>query len=67
MSRRVDLSRERIPQLDEVNATIEPMQGFRMLPVAGLVTAGAFLSQLARATFLSTQYMRHHSVPLYTP
>ena len=67
VSRRVALARHRIPQLDEVNATIQPMHGFRMLPVAGLVTAGSFLSQLARTTFLSTQYMRHHSVPLYTP
>jgi len=67
VSRRVALKRDRIPQLSEVNATIEPMHGFRMLPVAGLVTAGAFLAQLARNTFLSTQYMRHHSVPLYTP
>src|SRR5438067_3862946 len=67
VSRRVALNRDRIPHLSEVNATIEPMHGFRMLPVAGLVTAGAFLAQLARNTFLSTQYMRHHSVPLYTP
>jgi phenylalanine-4-hydroxylase len=64
---RVALSRERIPQLDAVNAVIEPLHGFRMLPVAGLVTAGAFLERLARGVFLSTQYMRHHSVPLYTP
>ncbi len=38
-----------------------------MSPVAGLVTAKAFLGQLGHETFLSTQYMRHHSVPLYTP
>jgi phenylalanine-4-hydroxylase len=37
------------------------------MPVAGLVTAGAFLRELGRGVFLSTQYMRHHSVPLYTP
>ena len=67
VSRRVALARQRIPQLVEVNAVIEPMHGFRMTPVAGLVTAGAFLTKLARTTFLSTQYMRHHSVPLYTP
>ena len=65
--RRIALSRERIPQLAEVNAVVGPMYGFRMLPVAGLVTAGSFLAQLARGVFLSTQYMRHHSVPLYTP
>jgi phenylalanine-4-hydroxylase len=63
----IGLSRERIPQLGEVNEAIEPVEGFRMLPVAGLVTAGAFLTQLGRNVFLSTQYMRHHSVPLYTP
>jgi phenylalanine-4-hydroxylase len=63
----VSLSRERIPQLSEVNARITPPHGFRMLPVAGLVTAEAFLKQLGRKVFLSTQYMRHHSMPLYTP
>jgi phenylalanine-4-hydroxylase len=64
---RIALSRDRVPQLTEVNATIEPLHGFRMSPVAGLVTAKAFLGQLGREIFLSTQYMRHHSVPLYTP
>jgi phenylalanine-4-hydroxylase len=64
---RVALSRHNIPQLGAVNAVIEPMYGFQMMPVAGLVTAGAFLRELARGIFLSTQYMRHHSVPLYTP
>ncbi|GAC1428435.1 MAG: hypothetical protein NVSMB68_00430 [Thermoanaerobaculia bacterium] len=67
VSERIALSRTRIPQLREVNATLEPMHGFRMHPVAGLVSAGAFLSRLQEGVFLSTQYMRHHSVPLYTP
>ena len=66
-SQRVNLSRELIPQLRDVNQVIEPIHGFRMLPVAGLVTAGAFLERLDDAVFLSTQYIRHHSVPLYTP
>lgn len=64
---RIALSRVRIPQLAEVNTVIEPLHGFRMTPVAGLVAAKSFLTQLGRAVFLSTQYMRHHSVPLYTP
>jgi phenylalanine-4-hydroxylase len=64
---RIALSRERIPQLTEVNATIQPLHGFRMVPVAGLVAAKAFLTRLGCDVFLSTQYMRHHSVPLYTP
>jgi phenylalanine-4-hydroxylase len=64
---RVALSRTAIPQLSEVNRKITPIEGFRMLPVAGLVSAGAFLTRLDEGVFLSTQYMRHHSVPLYTP
>ena len=39
----------------------------QMLPVAGLISARGFLSCLGRGVFLSTQYMRHHSMPLYTP
>jgi phenylalanine-4-hydroxylase len=38
-----------------------------MLPVAGLVAPRTFLTHLGRGVFLSTQYMRHHSAPLYTP
>jgi len=64
---RVRLPHQRIPQLSEVNAVIRPMLGFRMLPVAGLVSARTFLEYLARDVFLSTQYMRHPSRPLYTP
>ena len=55
-----------IPQLATVNAMLAP-SGMRMLPVAGLVTPRAFMVHLARGVFLSTQYMRHHSAPLYTP
>ena len=38
-----------------------------MLPVAGLVSGRMFLGMMGKGVFLSTQYMRHHSVPLYTP
>lgn len=61
------LGTERIPQLSEVNPLLSAASGFRMLPVAGLVSARAFLSKLADHVFLSTQYIRHASVPLYTP
>lgn len=66
-ARTVALRRDRVPQLREVNAVLAPAFGFRMLPVAGLVSERMFLSYLNRSAFLSTQYMRHHSVPLYTP
>lgn len=61
------LDHVRIPQLADVNAVLAPRTGFRMVPVAGLVASRAFLSNLGRATFLSTQYIRHESRPLYTP
>jgi phenylalanine-4-hydroxylase len=63
----MDLGKERIPQLTQVNQVLAATTGFRMLPVAGLVTDRTFLTYLSRGIFLSTQYIRHHSRPLYTP
>jgi len=57
----------RIPQFAELNARIGPATGFRLLPVAGLLSARRFFEYLADGVFLSTQYIRHHSRPLYTP
>lgn len=61
------INHRRIPQLAEVNQRLEPTTGFRLLPVAGLVTSRHFLGSLAKGIFLSTQYIRHESRPLYTP
>jgi phenylalanine-4-hydroxylase len=58
---------DRIPQLREVNEKVEGLSGFRLEPVAGLVEPRVFLESLASGTFLCTQYIRHHSTPLYTP
>ncbi|MFZ9886488.1 MAG: phenylalanine 4-monooxygenase [Myxococcota bacterium] len=66
-SARLGLSRTRIPQFQELNAVLQPAFGFRLSPVAGLVTPRVFLEQLAQDCFLATQYMRHCSRPLYTP
>ena len=65
--RRLNLARERIPQMREVSERVEAISGFRLEPVAGLVTPRVFLESLAGGVFLSTQYIRHHSTPLYTP
>jgi phenylalanine-4-hydroxylase len=64
---RLALDRGSIPQLATVNAALAAVTGFAMLPVAGLITPKVFMDHLDDGVFLATQYMRHHSRPLYTP
>jgi len=64
---RLAFAPDRIPQLREVNQKVRAISGFRLEPVAGLVEPRVFLESLATGTFLCTQYIRHHSTPLYTP
>jgi len=66
-SKQLDMPRDRIPQLEQVSARIQELSGFRLEPVGGLVHPKVFLSTLGDDVFLSTQYIRHHSSPLYTP
>lgn len=46
---------------------LRPHSGFTYLPVAGLAPLRDFYASFAGGTFWSTQYLRHPSVPLYTP
>ena len=64
---RLILPTDRVPQLREVDERVRALTGFRIEPVPGLVPTRTFYGALARRTFLSTQYIRHHSVPYYTP
>jgi phenylalanine-4-hydroxylase len=64
---RVALATERVPQLTEVTASLEPIGDFRYFPVAGLAPLRDFYGSFRDGIFWSTQYLRHPSVPLYTP
>jgi phenylalanine-4-hydroxylase len=63
----LSLPADHIPQLPEVSARLEPLTGFRYHPAAGLVPFEQFYGSLADGIFHSTQYVRHHARPLYTP
>lgn len=65
--RDLGISNDRIPQLSEMNRRLKELTNFRLAPIEGLVDTRAFLSWLSFRTMLSTQYIRHHSRPEYTP
>jgi phenylalanine-4-hydroxylase len=64
---RLVLPTSRVPQLSEVDERLRALTGFRLRPVSGLVPTRQFYGALAERVFHSTQYIRHHSVPFYTP
>ncbi len=63
----LQLPADHIPQLSDVSQLLTPLTGFHYEPVAGLAPLREFYSSFARRTFYSTQYIRHPSVPRYTP
>jgi phenylalanine-4-hydroxylase len=63
----IGLPTGKVPQLAEVTSLLEPIGGFRYFPVAGLAPLRDFYGSFRDGIFWSTQYLRHPSVPLYTP
>jgi phenylalanine-4-hydroxylase len=60
-------SPDNIPQVQDISNFLMARTGFKLRPVAGLLSSRHFLYGLAFKTFFSTQYIRHPSLPLYTP
>lgn len=64
---RMSFTMDEVPQLRRASETVSGRTGFHFQPVAGLVSPREFMIALGKGCFLATQYMRHHSMPLYTP
>ncbi len=64
---RIQLPSDHVPQLSEVTDRLLPVARFSYLPVAGLAPLRDFYGSFSEGVFWSTQYLRHPSVPLYTP
>lgn len=59
--------RSEIPQLRDISEILYNSTKTLYRPVGGLLTQREFLNGLAFRVFHSTQYIRHRSVPFYTP
>jgi len=58
---------DNIPQMQDVSAYLQSKTGFQMRPISGFMTPRSFLAGLAFRVFHTCPYMRHPSLPLFTP
>jgi phenylalanine-4-hydroxylase len=65
--KKVRLPADCVPQLDELSRQLKKINNFAVEPIGGLVDTRWFLGKFRDRTMLSTQYIRHHSRPDYTP
>ncbi|CDW84096.1 UNKNOWN [Stylonychia lemnae] len=56
---------KKVPQLNDVSIYLQSQTGWRLKPVAGMLSKREFLNGLAFRVFHSVQFIRHHSVPLF--
>mmetsp|Transcript_22084 Transcript_22084/g.52558 ORF Transcript_22084/g.52558 Transcript_22084/m.52558 type:complete len:176 (+) Transcript_22084:55-582(+) len=66
LAKHCNYNRRYIPRQSDISAFLESTSNFTLRPVAGLLSSSDFLNGLAHRTFFCTQYIRHHSKPLYT-
>jgi phenylalanine-4-hydroxylase len=63
----LEICRDEIPQLRYITEIMVKKTGFQMVPVKGLIPGKIFMQSFAEGFFYSTQYVRHHSTPGFTP
>ncbi|MGK5733649.1 phenylalanine 4-monooxygenase, partial [Streptomyces sp. URMC 124] len=58
---------DHVPQHAEVGARLKPLTGFEFTLAGGFVENRRFLGSMEHGYFHAVQFVRHPSVPLYTP
>ncbi|WP_326786394.1 phenylalanine 4-monooxygenase [Streptomyces sp. NBC_00151] len=66
-SEALGLPYDHAPQLRTVSQKIGKLTGFGFVPAAGIVPVEEFYGTLADGIFQATQFIRHSSIPLFSP